>query len=158
MTAAPPVTPASQRPALDVLSPYLPGRGGQSVLVPSPLVPVVARLVVGHLAELRRKGLVPAPELEHLARALIWADRERNRERALHEVVQPLDAEVHDPPGCSHEPLTDVASVAARLGVDGSTVRRWVATGKLRGERRGWSWHLDGASVDRLVRQRGGAA
>ncbi len=49
---------------------------------------------------------------------------------------------------------TDLASAATQLGVSYVTVRNWVITGKLRGERLHGRWIVDADHVTTLARQR----
>lgn len=45
-----------------------------------------------------------------------------------------------------------VEQVAIKLKRNPELVRRWLRTGRLKGERVGWSWTITPAEVDRFVR------
>jgi len=45
-----------------------------------------------------------------------------------------------------------VDAIAAKLGRHPELVRRWLRSGRLKGERLGWSWTITQAELDRFTR------
>jgi len=52
------------------------------------------------------------------------------------------------------EPLLDIPSTAAFLGVSTKTIRRWIAAGDLRAAKLGGQWRMDPRDLDHFFRDR----